>query len=135
MATERKIAVDPSREDLEAEIARLREQLAAAPKATAAAPPPEPEATKADDIVPVWTFPVELAGRNLLDRDLGIITVHAPNGKGRHQEFIPGMTYRDLRLDVIRNVLSIASAAADQSRLNLINRGQTIQNPDMYFDA
>lgn len=134
MALEKKLAVEPSREELEAEIARLRSQLAAAPKAQAA-PPPEPEPSKPDDIVPVWTFPLEMAGRNLLDRDLGIVTVHAPNGKGRHQEFIPGQTYHNLRLDVIRNVLSIASAAADQSRLNLINRGQTIQNPDMHFDA
>ncbi len=133
MAEVKKVAVEATREELEAEIARLREQVAAAPKASAA--PKEPEPSKPDDIVPLWTFPMELSGRNLLDVNLGVITVNAPDGTGRQREFIPGQTYRNLRLDVIRNVISIASAAADQSRLNLINRGETIRNPDMHFDA
>lgn len=134
MADVKKVAVEATREEMEAEIARLKAQLASAPQTQAVAPK-EPEATKPDDIVPSWTFPVELAGRRLLDPNLGVITVHAPDGRGRQREFIPGQTYLNLRLDVIHNVLSIASAAADQSRLNLINRGVTVQNPDMHFDA
>jgi hypothetical protein len=120
------------REQLEAEVAALRQQLADAPSA------PEPVAMKAPapplqdtDIAPPWQVPVELCGRNLRD---DAISAYCSDGT-RMRDFVPGETVRGVTVACKNNVLSILSRAADQYRLNMTNRGRVIQNAPMEFDA
>lgn len=121
------------REALLAELGRLQAEIAAAPAAgplvVAAAPEKD---LGMDDIAPPWTIPLEMHGRELL-RDG--ISAYCPDRPGHMREFIPGQVVTGVTMAVKQNVLAIISAAANQYKENMINRGAIMQNAPMEFDA
>lgn len=120
------------RDQLLEELARLQAQVDEAPQARESAPAKAPEVELGlDDIAPTWTVPMEMCGRDLL-RDG--ISAYCPDGR-KMREFIPGQTITGVTMAVKHNVLSILGQAADQYRQNMINRGRTVQNAPMEFDA
>lgn len=123
--TTKRVGEKPDVAAMEAEIARLKAQLASAPAAPVAplvsgqpAVATAPAYTDTD-IVPEWVTPSELGGVRLDEE----VTIGSTTRKER--SFRPGTVYRNVEFGVIRQAMAIWSAYAHGQRELLVNRGTT----------